>query len=108
MAAIRASSCSSNRKFWPNALDAARPCVRTVSRSGGSVSAHCVGLGGAGLVVAGAAIGGAGSHADGRDHRAGFGQATAGNVERRAMIGRGAHDRQAQRRVHAIIKIAAF
>ena len=48
---------------------------------------------------------GAGRHADCRDHRARIGQPFAGNVKRCAVIGRRAHEWQAKRCVHAVIKM---
>ena len=45
------------------------------------------------------------SHADRRGHRPWVGEVLAGNVERRAVVGRGPDDRQAERDVDAILEM---
>src|ERR1051326_5707053 len=85
--AIRRVRFKSGRKFWPSNFRAAAPCVAMTSPSGGSGSA--------------AAIGQLRGESDGRKHAARIGLALSGNVQRGAVVGRGADDRQPQRNVHA-------
>ena len=98
MAAIRASNWRSRMKFWPSALVACRPWRAMTSRSGSGTSLT-------------QAEGGAVRGALGRPWRMaaamarGSARSCAGDVERRAMVGRGADDRQAQRDVDAFLEM---
>src|SRR5690606_32870727 len=91
--AMRPVRLRSSRKFWPRALRALRPCWRMTSRSGGRPSM---------LVMRAPSwpcplrIGHAPGEPERRDEARGRGGALAGDVERRAMVGRGAHEGQAQ------------
>ena len=96
MAAIRASNWRSRMKFWPSALLALRPwrAMTVAQRLGrraqaalGAQRAHCR------------------RHADRRGHRPRIGAVLPGDVERGAMIGRGADDRQAERDVDRFLEM---
>src|SRR5580700_6439152 len=84
----------SSRKFWPSDFLAAKPCAAMTSRKGGNGS--CA----ASSAVSG--IGDLGRAFDRCDHAPGIGFALARDVERRAVIGRRAHDGKPQRDVDAV------
>ena len=96
MRAIRSSNCSSSRKFWPSAFDALRPWRAMTSRSGGSV-AHRASARARRCAFAAMRIAAIIARGSARS--------VAGNVERGAMVGRGAHDRQAERDVDAFVEM---
>jgi hypothetical protein len=49
--------------------------------------------------------GGGGGHFDCGDHRPGLSAILARDAERRAVVGRGAHDRQSKRNVDTVVEI---
>ena len=97
IAAIRASNCRSRMKFCPSALLAWSPCRAMTSRSGSTLrrSRHF-------QAVTPRIRRPCGSP---RPLRRGSARSCAGDVERGAMVGRGADDRQAQRDVDAFLEM---
>ena len=102
----------SSRKFWPSDFLAARPCRRITSRSGGRSSIGAHQRYGTPRDGRDAALRGLGRAAR-RPRReacsaairlAGLALAGAGDVERGAVVGRGAHERQAERDVDRMVE----
>src|SRR5579872_3330532 len=87
---MRRVKLRSRRKFCPSDFFARKSWAAMTSRSAGNPSA----LG----------IGHLRRHANSGHHAARVGLARAGNVERRAVVGRGANDRKAERDVYALPK----
>ena len=93
----------SSRKFWPSDFLAERPCRRITSRSGGrSLDARCM------LrrrpLLALVRRGEPRRELQRGDQARRIGLAGAGDIERGAVIGRGAHERQAERDVDAVVE----
>ena len=93
--AIRAVRLRSSRKFWPSDLRADRECSRMTSRSGGRSSIAL-------MKACAAAIRAASRKAAVETRRIGL--AGAGDVEGRAVVRRGADERQAQRDVDGVLE----
>ncbi len=87
----------SSRKFWPSSRRAESLSRAITSRSGGKRCriAHRVAL------ARFAPLGDLGGELERRDEAGRIGDALAGDVERGAVIGRGAHERQAERDIDA-------
>src|SRR5579872_3254810 len=85
---MRRVKLRSRRKFCPSDFFARKSWAAMTSRSAGNPSA----LG----------IGHLRRHADSGNHAARVGLACPGNVERRAVVWRGANDRKAERDVYAL------
>ena len=94
---MRAVRLRSSRKFWPSCFLALSPCRAMTSRSGGRLSiwlkAHRA------RRQPGRQSASAASMLGACERLAGAGQ-----IERRAVIGRGAHDRQAEGDVDALVE----
>src|SRR5450631_609109 len=92
--AIFAVRLRSSRKFWPSDLRAERPCSRITSRSGGRSSIALIPL----------FYRHTRGEPQGRNQACRVGAAGARDVEGRAVIWRGANERQTQRDVHGLVE----
>src|SRR5581483_8060855 len=91
--AMRRVRLISKRKFWPSDLRAPSSKRRMTSRSGGSSGGDSVGT----------ALDKFAGKRERGDKARRIGDALAGDVERRAVIGGGANERQAERDIDAAI-----
>ena len=103
--AMRPVRLRSSRKFWPSDFLAARPCRRITSRSGGRSSTALMRSAAAAVRLPASAAGGKPRRKLERgDQARRIGLAGAGDVEGGAVVGRGAHERQAERDVDRVVE----